>query len=416
MKKILIVTVLLVCAAVLGFSQTAWTVSNAAGWIDAVNGIRSGGNNKEYAITVTGTVSVPTRAENTFGSVTGVTITIEGNGTLSPSRDGGLLVIGAGQTVVARDVILQGRDGNNVEVVFIPDGGTFRMEGNAKVTGNTASGSSYGGGVYVNGGTFAMQNNASVSGNTGNLGGGVHVSSSGTFTMRDSASVSGNNARNSGGGVYVSYGGTFAMQNNASVSGNTSPGGGGGGVYVSDSGTFTMRDSASVSGNTARYSGGGVCVDNGGTFTKTGGTIYGEDADQNLKNAVMSRLGHAVYEFKNKSWRNVTAGTTMNSNSNGFWLNDGDVVTFPSGFVGTWKRSNFANYLYLTENTMRSSSSDYWILQKIAGNVYTLKRADAADTMTLTVRLESDNLIISGGSGRGQDSWNGTWQKQWDRQ
>jgi hypothetical protein len=176
-----------------------------------------------------------------------------------------------------------------------------------------------------------------------------------------------------------------------------------------------MRDSASVSGNTARYSGGGVCIDNGGTFTKTGGTIYGEDADQNLKNTVMSKLGHAVYEFMNKSWRNVTAGTAMNSNSSGFWLNDGDVITFPSGFMGTWKRSNFANYLYLTENTMRSSSSDYWILQKISGNAYTLKRVDAADTMTLTVRLERNNLIISGGSGRGQDSWNGTWLKQWDR-
>jgi len=415
MKKIFILTGLLASVAALGFSQTAFTVSNAAGWIDAVNGIRSGGNNKEYAITVTGTVSVPIRTENTFGSVTGVTITIEGGGTLSPSRDGRLLVIGAGQTVVARDVTLQGRDANNVEVIFIPDGGAFRMEGNAKVTGNTASGSSYGGGVYVYGGTLTMQNNASVSGNTGNLGGGVHVSNSGTFTMRDNASVSGNNARHSGGGVYVSYGGTFTMQNNASVSGNKSPGGGGGGVFVSNSGTFTMRDSASVSGNSARYSGGGVCIDNGGTFTKTGGTIYGEDAEQNLKNTVMSKLGHAVYEFMNKSWRNVTAGTTMNSNSNGFWLNDGDVVTFPSGFAGTWKRSKIDNYLYLTENTMRTSSSDYWILQKISGNAYTLKRADAADTMTLTVRLERDNLIISGGGGRGQDSWNGTWLKQWDR-
>jgi len=415
MKKIFILTGLLVCAAVLGFSQNAYTVSNAAGWIDAVNGIRSGGNNKEYTITVTETVSVPTRTENTFGSVTGVTITIGGGGTLSPSRDGRLLVIGAGQTVVARDVTLQGRDANNVEVVFIPDGGAFRMEGNARITGNTASGSSFGGGVYVNGGTFTMQNNASVSGNTGNLGGGVHVSNSGTFTMRDSASVSGNTARHSGGGVYVSYSGTFTMQNNASVSGNKSPGGGGGGVFVSDSGTFTMRDSASVSGNTARYSGGGVCIDNGGTFTKTGGTIYGEDAEQNLKNTVMSRLGHAVYEFMNKSWRNVTAGTAMNSSSSGFWLNDGDVVTFPSGFVGGWKRANFPNYLYLTDNTMRSSGSDYWILQKISGNAYTLKRADAADTMTLTVRLERNSLIISGGSGRGQDSWNGTWLKQWDR-
>ena len=412
MKKIFILTGLLAGIAVLGFSQTAWTVNNAAGWIDAVNGIRSSGNNKEYTITVNGTVSVPSRAENTFGSVTGVTITIEGGGTLSPSRDGSLLVIGGEQTIVARDVTLRGRDANNAEVVFISDGGAFRMEGNARVTGNTSSGSSYGGGVYVNGGTFTMQNNASVTGNTGNFGGGVYVSNSGTFAMRDSASGLGNTARHSGGGVYVSYSGAFTMQNSASVSGNASPGGSGGGVYVSDSGTFTMRDSASVSGNTARYNGGGVCIDSGGAFNKTGGTIYGENAEQNLKNTVISRLGHAVYDFKNKGWRNATAGTAMNSNSNGFWLNDGNVVTFNSGLTGLWKKSNFNNNLYITENTMQSINDYYWILQLVSGNVYTLKRSDTANTMTLTINLEGNNLVISGDSGAGQDNWNGTWQKQ----
>ena len=58
-------------ALVFGFSQTAYTVRNATGWIEAVNGIRNGGDGQEYAITVTGTVAVPAipSNENTFGTV-----------------------------------------------------------------------------------------------------------------------------------------------------------------------------------------------------------------------------------------------------------------------------------------------------------------------------------------------------------
>ena len=549
MKKVLILTVLLASVPVLGFSQTAYTVNNAAAWTQAVNGIRNGGNNKEYAITVTGAVSVPPAPNNvnTFGSVTGVTVTIAGNGTLSPSGNGCLLQIGARQTVVARDLTLRGRSANNASVVDIASGGTFRMEGNATVSGNTEAnrngigggvyvdgnfimqdrasvkdntarnkngGGVYvgeggtltmrgsasvsgntagnnGGGVYINGGTFTMQDSASVSGNTASDfggGGGVLVDG-GTFIMRDNASVSGNTASDFGGGGGVSvWGGTFAMQGNAQVSDNTAGKSSGGGVYVS-SGTFTMRDTTSVSGNTSYYSvynegtftmqgsasvsgnigggvtnsgtftmkggtisgntgagvyvirpgdgggagtfimeggiisgntGGGVVVgaisglhgNLRGTFIKTGGTIYGDDADQNFKNTVITRLGSAVYDEGNGRWRNTTAGPTMNTDSLGFWLNDGDVVIFPSGFAETWERSNSNNTLTVTQNTMNSSSSDYvWVLQSISDNTYTLKRADAANTKTLTIRLDRSNLVISGDSGSGEDNWNGTWRE-----
>jgi hypothetical protein len=154
-------------------------------------------------------------------------------------------------------------------------------------------------------------------------------------------------------------------------------------------------------------------VYNSGTFTKTGGTVYGDDAAANLKNTVISRLGHAVYGSTNNSWRNVTAGPTMNTNSYGFWLNDGDVVTFPSGFSRRWKRSNFDNTLTLTENTIKASNSNYvWVLQRISGNAYTFKRSDAANTITLTIGLTNSNLVITGDSGSGQDNWNGTWNRQ----
>jgi len=560
MKKALVVLVLLACVSALGFSQTVFTVRNTAGWIEAVGNIRSGGNSKAYTITVTGTVSVPAAPseENTFGTVTGLTVTIEGSGTLSLSNNGSLLRIGNNQTVVAKDLTLKGRDNNNASVVEIAKGGTFRMEGKATVTGNKTS--SYGGGVDNNGtftmnggtisgnesfnstwsgggvyneGTFTMQsgmisgNTAStsnyhysaggvlsvsgtfimsggaISGNTstkykfggggvcvrstftmsggtisdnksesgagvgvyktftmtggtisGNIasdnGGGVFVSSQdgydaveGTFTM-SGGTISGNKSSFGGGGVCVDKEGTFIMQDNASVLGNTAIVGGGvyltykggtfnliggtisgnksnefgGGVFVFR-GTMTMQG-GTISGNTAAFYGGGVYVGfyreesyrYYGTFTKTGGTIYGDDADQKLKNTVISKMGHAIYEAKNEGWRNSTAGPTMNPNSYGFWLNDGDVFTFPSDFEGIWKRSNFNNWLRIIGTVMKSSSSDYyWVLQKISGNAYTLKRADAANTMTLTIKLERGTLVISGDSGSGENNWNGTW---WD--
>jgi len=281
---------------------------------------------------------------------------------------------------------------------------TFTMQGGT-ISGNTASATttsslyaySYGGGVCIDRGNFIMQGNASVSGNkTSGSGGGVCIigyeHGGRTFTMQGNASVSGNTARGSGGGVYIADG----------EYGNDS----------SNAGIFIMQGNSSVSSNTSTYRGGGVYFFNG-TFTKTGGTIYGDDADQNLKNTVISRLGHAVYNAKDGAWRNTSAGSTMNSDSYGFWLNDGDVVIFPSGIAGDWKRSNFNNTLYIGRNTIESSSSNYlWVLQSITGNAYTFKRADATNTLTITIRLDGNNLVISGDSGNGENNWNGTWRKQ----
>jgi hypothetical protein len=451
----------------ISFSQTVW-INNLASWTQTINGIRSGDNYKEYIIILTGNISVPSITESTFGSVVGLTVTIAGNGTLSPSNNGSLLRIGAKQTVIVRDITLRGRNANNASVVTIAREGIFRMEGNASVSGNIAN---YpcrgGGGVYVKGGTFTMQGNASILGNTSNDGGGVYVEG-GTFTMQGNASISGNIAEGfgTGGGVCIK-GGTFAMHGSASISGNT--GSGGGGVLVSENGTFTMQDSASVSGNTSRNGGGGVCLSNwlnyagvdpresesrttfimrgntsilgntsrygggvfvgigtftmqgsasisgnkssaqgGGvyvgkyeTFIKTGGTIYGDNAKQNLKNTVISRIGHVVYKEGNEengNWRNVTAGPTMNTDSRNFWLNDGKVVIFPSGFKGQRNPPNdFNNYLFFTENTMSlikisnngilSKNNYLWVLQRSFGNVYTFKCTFIPGTRTLTIKL-----------------------------
>jgi len=291
MKKILFMTVILLSVLALGYSQSnSWNVNNTSNWIEAVGAIRSGGNNKDYTINVTGNISIPSSTENTFGSVSGITITIQGNGTLSPSANGSLLYIGAGQTIITRDLTLRGRNANNTSVIVIEKSGTLRMEGNATITGNVNNANNaHGGGVYVTkGGTLTMLDNASVSVNTANgSGGGVYLTDDDgyfeapcTFTMQGNASVSGNTSYGAGGGVYV-FTGTFTMRGNTTVSGNvvnaskSSIGDAayGGGVYI-DSGwagnaIFIMQDDASVKGNTLANSkkssydnayGGGVYV------------------------------------------------------------------------------------------------------------------------------------------------------------
>ena len=528
-KKEFFFIVMLIGVLTFCFPQSviSWAVNNTTSWLEVVNRIKSGGNNKEYIITVIGTVSVPPTApgryewsddkdrdvyiaESTFGSVTGITITIEGNGTLSLSANGYLLSIGDKQTVIARDIVLKGRNANDGSVIEIGEGGIFRMEGNTSVTGNTGdfdSGQSgcgvrvdsngifimqggtitgnsgvYGeqgvGGVLAMGGTFIMEG-GTISANQSNgvavLGeegifimqggtisgnyGGVDVNSDATFIMQD-GTISGN----TGNGVLVHIRGIFTMQggtisgnNNSGVyvkstfimeggtiSGNSTFNGGGvrvlgtftmrggtisgntaiisgGGVYVhSDdyywgSGTFNMHG-GTISGNTATISGGGVYIGGEGKFTKTSGIIYGDDADQNLKNTANYRLGHAVCEANNRGWRNTTAGTATNTYSYSFWQNEGNVLLFPPGFAGTWTSSNINNIteylsLNITENSITSDYANYWVLQRISGNAYTFKRSDAANTITVTIRLTSGNLEISNDSRSGENNWNGTWSR-----
>jgi len=292
-------------------------VNNVATWNTAVNKIRNGGNGETYVISVTGNVLVPVVAENLFGSVTGITVTIQGGGTLSISNtQGSLLRIGSRQTVIARNITLKGRSDNNSEVVVIESGGTFRMEDGASVTGNINR-YNYGGGVCVNnGGTFIMSG-GTISGNTASYGGGVYVNG-GIFNMNGGV-ISGNTV-NYGGGVCVNNKGTFTIQS-GTISGNTASYGGG--VYILNSGIFTMQG-GTISDNVANKSnGGGIYLEvNSGTFTKTGGTIHGNDKP-NLQNSAKEQ-GHAVYLFSYSAprWRNATAGPDDNTAGYGFWLND----------------------------------------------------------------------------------------------
>jgi hypothetical protein len=200
-------------------------------------------------------------------------------------------------------------------------GGTFNMT-EGTIVGNEAASecdgfNGGGGGVYVTGATFTMTG-GTIAGNSAphisGHGGGVSMSG-GTFNM-SGGTIGGSGEANTavfrGGGVYVG-GANFTMSGNAVISGNNGGSGGGGGVYLF-SGNFSMTEDAVISNNYG-YRGGGVRLD-GGTFTKIGGTIYGnkkEDTtseDTDLQNT--ADTGPAVGGDKT---RNTTAGPMVNLDS-----------------------------------------------------------------------------------------------------
>jgi len=315
-----------------------WTVNSPAGWIDAVNGIRNGGNNREHSIIVSGNISViPTlESENTFGTLTGITVTMQGEGSLTTSSGDPLLRIGERQTIIARDVSFR-------SLVAIGKGGAFRMEGRASVSGSSV--------VIDNGGSFAMKDNSSVaggrgvhnggefimtggtiSGNTNGSGGGVYVS--GRFAMSGGI-ISGNTSTSayySGGGVYIDRGGIFLILG-GTISENISAtaGSGGGGVCIGGRGTFIMQG-GTISGNTSGY-GGGVCVDEGGAFTMQSGTISDNKSD---------RSGGGVYisgEYSDRGRGSFTmqggmiSGNTSRDSGGGVYVANYGTFTMQGGTI-----------------------------------------------------------------------------------
>lgn len=342
-------------------NTTSFSVANAAEWQDALTVIKSDDYDSDnFIINLTGDFNVDgTSYENqTFGSVTGITVSIRGDGhtiSISPGSYGSLLCIKGEQTLVLDKVILMGHNNNNKPLVSVEESAILTMNDGTVITGNTSdhgggvrvwNGGSFimeggtisgntsddgGGGVYVsgptntNGGSFTM-NGGTISGNTSDHGGGVTIGIGSSFTMTGGA-ISDNTVASDyyslGGGVSSGTNCTFTMKGGI-ISGNI--GDGGGGVYIGRS-SFTMEGGI-ISGNTAvsnnhNYGGGGVLIFAEGSFTKTGGTIYGSDENGNdgdgkpLKNtASADTQGYAVL-YKDDStsyfyYRDITLNATNN--------------------------------------------------------------------------------------------------------
>jgi uncharacterized repeat protein (TIGR02543 family) len=200
-----------------------FNVANSNDWNNAIDAIKGGGNGKSYTINVTSDFST---GSTSFGNdVTGLSVTITGNQTITLSVAGPLLSIYANQTVIICDIRLKGNN-NTGNGVLISVAGNLTMEGNSSVFDNKNSSAQSNrdkgaGGVYVgSGGTFTMEG-GTISGNEG-LAGGVYVDNGGTFIMKGGI-ISGNKAASSGGGV--NNRGTFYIVTGiiygSSVPGNT---------------------------------------------------------------------------------------------------------------------------------------------------------------------------------------------------
>jgi hypothetical protein len=254
----------------------SFNVGGKADWDNAIAAIRTGGKDKNYVINLTNNVTIPSavtsdgRSAYNFGSVTGITVSLRGQKTLTLDPDGpkgSLLSVRDGQTLVLRESALVGRKDNDEALVSVS--GKFTMYG-GKISGNTVSSENpSGGGVDVDLGIFIMRG-GEIYDNSAPYGGGALVYRS-VFTM--SGGEIHDNSTPSGGGVLV-YEGIFAMS--------------GGRIF----------------GNSA-LQGGGVYVSKGSRLNKTGGVIYGSDA------AADSFKNTATDTFTNEGGETVSTGNAL---------------------------------------------------------------------------------------------------------
>ena len=155
--------------------------------------------------------------------------------------------------------------------------------------------------------TLSLVDYITLQGHSNNNASLVRVNSGGKLIMNNNSTITGNRAANNGGGVYVANESTFIM-NGGTISGNTADGltPRGGGVFVV--GRFISL----------------VDPTPGGTFIKTGGTIYGNDGGSDSNKITNSSSifpvqpgGHAVcvYGLSSTKRRETTAGTEVNLDS-----------------------------------------------------------------------------------------------------
>jgi len=167
--------------------------------------------------------------------------------------------------------------------IFI-DGGAVNMYGGHVGRAGTWNEAPEGAGVYVLGGTFNMEGGEIYKNYGTTSGAGVYVSASGTFDFAGGL-IKGNRVIDAdknvvkGSGITV-YGGTVNMSGNAEITGQY------GAVYVY-SGTFNMNG-GSMHDNSSDYDGGAINVGTDGTFVMTNGEIYNNTAKQ-------GKNGGAIY-------------------------------------------------------------------------------------------------------------------------
>jgi uncharacterized repeat protein (TIGR02543 family) len=425
-----------------GASMSTFNVSNTTEWNSAVSTITSGGNNNNYIINVIADFTVAGRESDTFGSVTGIKVSIRGVGrTLTLAGTGRILSIAANQTVILRDVTLKGSTSNNTYLVAVV--GTFIMN-DGKIIGNTNRGATgattlMGSGVYVStNGSFIMNSGeiydnvvlterttgSASSNNT--YGGGVFVYTSGSFTMNGgtirnntiSAVINSGESKSQGGGVFVYTSGIFTM-NGGEIHSNRASAGKyysststtnsyayGGGVCVS-SGTFIMYNgeiySNTCDGQTSNWNsshGGGVHLINRATFTMSGGKIRDNKAigisGQAYGGGVYIGIGDATSGTTTFTMNGgEISGNSASGNSTGSSYGGGVYVGGATTFRlsnGTIYGSNAASDIRNTADTGGAS-----LYRSIGGNLTNGTATYGPSGTGTTLNTTNDTIRVVGG-------------------
>ncbi|MDR3123224.1 MAG: autotransporter adhesin family protein [Treponema sp.] len=222
----------------------------------------------------------------------------------SATDGGGILAIAEGAVNIAAGSVAGNTAAAQGGGLSVQTGATASIAG-GDISGNKASD---GGGLHITG-VAAMQGGRIRGNLAADSGGGAYIVGKGAFTLRG-GEILDNHAPLSGGGVAV-YDGGFVMQD-GNVSGNaaSSDTGAGGGVFViqgsfefsggriagnvannsgggvnANHGSVFVMSGGEIAGNRSVYGGSGVAVlGDGNSFTKTGGIIYGLDAEEDLRN------------------------------------------------------------------------------------------------------------------------------------
>ena len=245
MKRRILSIVLTVCMVLMLLPITVFAANEDA--TELQNKLNSGGTvtlTKDYTIdttlTVTNTVTL---------DLNGRVIKMTGSDSVITFAGGNLTLQDSNKTATHTDSTL-------------PAGGVI-TGGNAYI----------GGGVYINNNSTFTMNGGTIANCSSEYGGGVYISSNSTFTM-NGGTIANCKATTSdyavgGGGVYVAQNTNFTMSGGIIENCSAASTVGGGVFSYSD---FSMSGNAIIRGCSAKAAG-GVNLEDGYTFTMTGGTI-----------------------------------------------------------------------------------------------------------------------------------------------
>ncbi len=321
-----------------------------------------------------------------IGSAGGTT-TISGNRALD-GRGGGVYLTGGGSFIQANLSITNNSSENltSRDNVYYHGGGIYLVDGSITVTGTptitgnstsdaSSSGTSRGGGFYVNNGNVTFSSTtatATISGNSAGGDGGGFFVMKGNINLQK-VDIKNNASDQYGGGFGISGDGTLGKvvingvatidNNKATISGQS-----GGGIYITQ-GTLDFKNSATITNNTAANNGGGIYALNSNV------TFSGETTTM-TSNAATSGSGGGVYatggDVKISSKATLTTNTAGTAGG-GIYAANGNVTITDATF---------------TENTAKNG-----------GGIYTLGDGTNGDVIITNASFDTNKATSGSGGG-----------------